>query len=296
MIRRAVIGVLIAWWVAPGCDRAPRGALPTDSGPRLAVLSPALCQTLRDLGAADRVVARHGWDSYSPGELPVAGSETGLDYEVLLRVRPTHVVMQTGAQQFPPRLEQLARDHGWEIVGIPVLRLDDVRASIARLGRCAGAAPSAVASAESTFDRALSNRPGFAGRAGSVLTLAGVDPPAVMGPGSFHYELVERLGAVALPREGAAFIQLSLEDVAKLDPDSLVLVLPGASSEGDAPAWRSTLGPLARLSLRCVREGRVALLNDPLGQLPATSLARVADSLADTVATWTPLTPGSVQP
>jgi ABC-type Fe3+-hydroxamate transport system substrate-binding protein len=268
--------------LALGCDRAePPAAKPDPSHnakpatPRLAVLSPAFAETLRGLGAADRIVARHGWDSFSPSAIPPVGNEGGIDYESLLKTNPTHVIMEGGAKDPPSRLSQLAKDHGWTILRIPNLTLDDIANATAALAKAAGIAPEIAQDAADRFNAAFAREDAIAPRAGRVLILIGTDPPAVMGPGSFHYEMVERLGADAIPNEGAPFIQWSVEDVLKSDPDTLILILPGA--EADDPA--ANLGPLAKLNLRCVQRKAVIVITDPKAHLPATSLAEVAPKL-----------------
>ncbi len=282
----ALIFGLLASAIA-GCDRAPSApAQSADPSVRLAVLSPALAQTLRDLGLGEQIVARHGWDSISPQTIPPVGGETGLDYEALLRARPTHVILQASAQGVPPRLAQLATEQHWKVTSIPLLKLDDVRAGIAGVWAAAGRVDEPPAQVLADFDRALQPRPALKSRLGRVLILAGTDPPGAMGPGSFHFELVERLGGSCVPNTGAAYIQLSPEDVLKLDPDTLVLLAPGALRQFGPAGLTALLGPLNKLGLRCVRDNRLIVVSDPACQLPATTLARVADTIARQAAAW----------
>jgi ABC-type hemin transport system substrate-binding protein len=267
--------------LATGCDRAePPAAKPDPShtanprAPRLAVLSPAFAETLRGMGAGDRIVARHGWDSFSPPTIPPVGNEGGIDYESLLKTNPTQVIMEAGAKDPPARLSQLAKDHGWTILRIPNLTLDDIAHATAALANAAGVDPAIATDAADRFNAAFTRDETLAQRAGRALILIGTDPPAVMGPGSFHHEMVERMGADAIPNDGAPFIQWSVEDVLKSDPDTLVLILPGATT--DDPA--ANLGPLAKLNLRCVERKAVVVITDPKAHLPATSLADVAQA------------------
>lgn len=282
-----------------GCDHAPTPEAEPTPGtartPRLAVLSPALAQTIRDLQRESTIVARHGWDSFTPPAIPAAGSESGIEYEILLRARPTHVLLQTGAKELPPRLVELATQGGWSIETVPALSLDDVRSSIIRLAELCAAEPGHAKRLEDKFDKAFVLRTDFELKAGRVLILAGTDPPGVMGPGSFHFELVRRLGGTPVPDQGAAYMQLSLEDVARLDPDSLVLLLPGYTSDTNPP-WRDALGPLDKLSLRCVAQGRVVLITDDRCQLPASSLADTANEVAAQVGAWAARPTGTPNP
>lgn len=295
---------------SPGCGDpgdASFGGVPDDE-PRLVVMSPGLAMILRDLGLADRIVGRHGYDRVTPSSVEVAGDETRLDYEALLRVNPTAVILQDGGRPTPERLTDLARERGWAIHRVPVLALDDVRSAIGtmdRLGRGAGAeGPEGSAASERarelvrSFDAALAERAGLAERMGRTLVLGSTDPPGAMGPGSFHYELVARLGAEPAPAAGSAWMNLSVEDVVRLDPDSLVLVMPGAPEWADGGGDRGgdrggVLGRLSEVGLRAVSTGRVVVVRDEHGQLPSTSLIGVAQRVAEAGLGWEPIGGGA---
>lgn len=292
MLRRRWMPVplTIALAAMCGCDQSTATiptAQPPPTAPRLAVLSPALAQTLRDLGAERTIVARHGWDSFTPASIPPVGNEGGIDYESLLKSRPTHIILQSGAKENPARLEALSGQYGWHIIRVPTLTLNDISAGIAPLAEAAGASDQTRDALAASFRAAFDPIDGMKNRAGRVLVLAGVDPPTVMGPGSFHYEMIERLGADAVPDDGAAFIQWNVEDVIRCDPDTLVLMIPGA--DDSAEALPAALGPLARVGLRCVSANRVVVVSDPKCHLPATSLAGIADRLGDSLIALQPV-------
>ncbi|MFM9957070.1 MAG: ABC transporter substrate-binding protein [Phycisphaerales bacterium] len=282
-----LVGLASAVVAVGGCDRSEaRGgkaeAKAAAGEVRLVVLSPALAETLRELGQGEKIVGRHGWDSFTPREVPAVGNEHGLDYEGILKVRPTHVVVQAGARDTPARLAELATQEGWTITRVALLTLDDVAASVGVLGGVSGAEASRVAAVEQSFRGAFERRAELVGTdAGRVLVLAGVDPPSVMGPGSFHFEMVERLGGDAIPDEGTPYIQWSVEDVIKADPDVLVLMLPGGEKQSASAEPSANLGPLARAGLRCVENGAVVVVTDTKGHLPAVSLGAIAKQVGD---------------
>jgi ABC-type Fe3+-hydroxamate transport system substrate-binding protein len=167
-----------------------------------------------------------------------------------------------------------------------MLTLDDVRAALTRLDELTGGPSDRGRELRAAFDAALSPNPETAAALGHVLCLAWTDPPGVMGPGSFHAQLIHALGATAVPAEGTPYIEWSVEDVVRTDPDSLVLLRP--DSEDDL---ETALGPLARMNLRCVREGRVIIVRDPLCHTPSTALAGVAEFIAAEVRRWPPRAP-----
>lgn len=262
------------------CGEAEQPAeVPDTGGPRLAVLSPALAITLRDLGHADRIVARHGWDMATDASVPVAGDQRGIDYEVLLGVEPDTVVMEAGAEPTPARLVALGEEHGWRIVRHPMLTLADVRSAILEMDAVArggegdgGRAGALVAS----LDEATRQKDGLRARGGRVLMLVSAGPPGVLGPGSFHYEIGASMGLEMLPREGAAFINMGLEEVRSLEPDTVVMIVPGAAEDELA----TLIEPLKGLGMRAVREDRVILLSGEEWLTPSTAMIGFAEELA----------------
>jgi len=255
---------------------------------RIALLSPAFAVILRDLDRDDVIVARHGFDEVLPKSIPVCGDQTGIDYEALLRTNPTHVLLERSAAGIPNRLQELARERMWELIDLPMLSLDDIVSAISALD-CVSrgveqSAPLSEAGSQLLIraERAWSERPGFQARAGRILAVAWTDPIGVMGPGSFHHQLVARLGGVPVPTTGSAYISLSAEDVARLDPDAIVLFMPGA----DESHLNELLGPLARVDLRAVKAGRVVLITHPLAHSPSSALIEVADQFTERVNSW----------
>ena len=80
----------------------------TEGAPRIVALGPSVGIILQDLGLEELVVGRHGWDLALDPDLPVCGDLNGIDYENLIGVRPTHVLLEWGSQEVPRRLEQEA--------------------------------------------------------------------------------------------------------------------------------------------------------------------------------------------
>ena len=287
-----VIGVLAS--IAPGCGSGHEGAdgaAPAGGeGMRLAVLSPALTIILDDMRLRDRIVGRHGFDLVLDPSVPVVGNELGLDYEALIRVAPTHVLVETNERGIPPRLESLATKHGWTVLAIPLDEsVEQIRAAVAELDRNLPGSDRGerVARLEEEMNRAWRVREGLGARMGRALLLVGVDPPGVLGPGSFHFDLLERLGAHPVPEQGAMFIQMPVEQVVKLDPDSIVLFMPGTEEDPS-----EALGVLGRVGLRAVAQGRVMIVRNPYCLTPSTAMIGVADEIADKAGAWAPLPPG----
>jgi len=207
------------------------------------------------------------------------GDQSGLDYETLLRVDPTDIVLERSAQEIPDLLLEYAGDRGWRIHTVPMLTLGDIRSSIGVMDRISSGAEETTPAGErllDEFDSAMAPAGSPGAPLGRTLPVMATDPVGVMGPSSFHAQLLASLGATPVPREGDAYITLDAEDVIRMDPDSIVLIMPGQ----DAGSIGSALGPLADVGLRAVESGRVLLVNHGHALTPSTSLIGVARDLA----------------
>lgn len=275
---------------------------------RLAAVSPALAITLRDLGLADSIVGRHAWDMVVDLKVPIVGDQATLDYEALLGTKPTHVLLEWGVRPVPERLTELAEKHDWRVKSWSLLSYQQVRASFGEIaafvaqGRPeAEAATLAARAVELTerLDGACAPRP-MAARAGTVLLLNSVAPPAALGPGSFHQEILERLGGRAATTSGGAYIQMHMEDILRLAPESIVLIEPrdprggggGGAAAGtdvgtnDWPTMERKLGAIAKLQIPAIRERRVALIDDPLCLTPSSAMIGFAEKLGAILERW----------
>lgn len=275
---------------------------------RLAVLSPALAVIVRDLGLEPRMIARHGYDVWSSSELPVVGDQAGVDYEALIEAAPTHVLTEWGTRPLPPRLESLAKDRGWKVENYSTLTLADLRKTTERIASLDADQPAwDVHPLKLAMDRAWSTRAEGLERAGRVLLIISAEPTAAsLGPGSAHHEILKLIGGVPAIRTGLPYQELDAEDVLHLAPEAIVLIRPRVPDreqrragdrprdEGraagvrqlDADAIRSELGPMARLPIPAIRDGKVGMIDDPLALLPSTSLIGFADELASLLRTW----------
>ncbi|QYK48289.1 MAG: ABC transporter substrate-binding protein [Phycisphaeraceae bacterium] len=285
------------------CTRSPNSApkVPGIGPPRLAALSPALAITLRDLGLTESIVARHAWDMALDISLPIAGDQSSLDYEALITTRPTHVLLEWGERPVPDRLLRLATTHDWKVRSWSLLSYTQVRSSLAEIaGFIASDMPTAQSLALSSRAEELASRLDLAcgrreasARAGRVLLLHSVLPPAALGPGSFHHEILERLGGIPALTTGNPYVQLHMEDLLDIAPDAIVLIQPRdpreTASEPAPSTWieiEQRLGAISRLSIPAVRERRVAIISDPFSLTPSTAMIGFAEEFASILARW----------
>ena len=317
------VGVLVVAFAAiAGCNRSPapgaqaetpRGDVQRTGAVRLAVLSPAIAATLNELGLGELVVAKHDYDLVLGDDVPGFGHNEAIDYETLLSAEPTHVLLEERRQGVPERLASLADERGWIVRSHPLRTIDDVAAVADDLALTFGTVnfepsanpgPSGVPGMDRiqvpderlgrelpSADLARAMRPVEGAAAiGPVLLLASVDPPAAVGPGSFHHDILVRLGGVPAIAEGSAWMELDAEDVLRLGPAAIVLIEPRAlgsdDGEGGADATRARLGTVGQLPIPAVTEGKLATIDEPLALLPSLSMVVFAEELRAVLGEW----------
>lgn len=277
------LGALLAGALAVACQRSDAPADDTAAAPptpRIVSLSPALSRTLLDFGLGDRVVGRTPFCSFLDQAIPVVGSLYDVDYERLIRLDPTHILVQRPRSGLDPQLDQLARERGWTIGQWSINTIEDIEASIRELpGTLYGDRPQPRAEATrraaellNEIASALSPGGGELWR-GRTLLVSNTDPVLVFGRGTYLDDILSALGGSnAVTRAGWA--ELSLEDVVRLDPEAMILV-----REAGTRVPREAAGALAALDITAVAERRIAVLIHPDANLPSSGVIGVAREL-----------------
>ncbi len=284
---------LLSAWIAAmvalalvACSKREGGATKPNGQTRIVALSPGVALTLRELGLADRIVGRHAFDLALPRSILVCGDQGGIDYETLIAARPTHVLLQWGRRDLPERLVDLANAHHWRVESVDALSLDDIADATRRMGAAFDGVPGVREATDRALERmrrAWSSRGEGVARAGRVLLLASVRPAAALGPGSWHHDILVRLGATPALASGSPYQSLDDEDLVRLDADAIVAILPrdpfapDESAQHDGP---DPLSALRRLRLKAIEGGRAAVIDDPHAFVPGPHMAAFADELA----------------
>lgn len=252
---------------------------------RIVSFSPAISRTLVDFGLMREIVGRTPYCEALPGDIPVAGDLLNVDYERLIRLRPTHLLIQppaaTGVQ---PRLLQLAERHGWVIGQWPLNDVADVLSLVDDLPAVLtspldifeddpGRFEARAAELEREIARLL--QPAAEAWAGTTLFLIGTEPITAIGTGTFLHEIWTSLGGVNLI-DRKDYPQLTLETLTRRAPEAIIFVRPGVSPATDP---HRLLGPIARSDLPALRHDRVAILRHEDAMLPSTGLIEVAEEL-----------------
>lgn len=305
VLRLARASILVALVLAGCSDPVAPAAKPTTGdradARRLIVLSPALAIICQDLGLEDQIVGRHDYDIALADSIAKVGDHLNLDYEAILRQRPTHIIAEAGLTQREPTLKRLASDRGFVVVEYPMLSLDDIAraADDLYLDLVAGGYPEPEATGgvmefsdpSKRFDitlpsaklaRAFSRDEEGFDSVGRILLLGSSDPPGAVGPGSFHHQLLERMGGACAIATGAAWQELDAESIVRLAPDAIVLFAPGRKNDDPSKA----LGFVAKLDTPARSAGRIGVITHPHALLPGTSLANIADDLRSMLAAW----------
>ena len=292
----AIVVVLIgavAWTARSGFSsgKPPQRPLVDDRGPRIVALSPALAIMLIDLGLSDRIVGRHGYDLALDKSVPVCGDQSTTDYEALIGTGPTDILLERGAGEVPPRMRSLAAANHWTISEFPLLALDDIPAAIRRLGDMF----------HRTDDPAFADRvrrmsaawsvPHAPINAGRILLLESIDPPAALGPGSFHYQILQRIGGTPAITSGKPYMTLDAEDILRMAPDGIILLMPRPPRTPAPPAptvetLRTCLGRLGTLDIPALRRGHIARIDDPYCLTPSTALLNFSEELERILKAW----------
>ncbi len=315
-----IILILIATLLLVSCSKSTPSSQNTDSTasenqsePRFAVFSPAIGVMLRDLGFEDDIVGRHSYDNALSESIPVVGSHIEIDDEMLIRVEPTILIFEDNTIEIPQRIRELAQQRGWAIWTYKLETIDDIANAVDDLYlKLVGFPRDANSDNDPTtfaidptqrFDielpsarlaRAWAPMGRDADIAGRTLLLAGTDPVGALGPGSFHAQMIDRMGIHNALTAGAMWQELDLEDLVNLAPDSIILFAPDAqrdSSIGEPRpmTWseiQERLGPIATLPIPAIQNHRVGVITHPQALLPSTTLAPVADEIRETLARW----------
>ena len=252
-------------------------------------LSPAVSRTLVDFGLDDLIVGRSPWCASLDPAIPVAGDLYAIDYERLIRLRPTHVLVQPPASTgLDPALQRLATEHGWVLGHWTSNTLDDITRMVVDLPgvlypddgpprtRTTACAEAILARIAITLSTPLSSPPSSNGVAGRTLLVADTEPVVIVfGRETYLHEALAALGGEnATTARGWA--ELSLEDVVRLDPDTIVLVRDRGPADVNP---LEAAGPLGTLDTTARREGRIAVLWHPDAKLPSSAVSDVIEEL-----------------
>jgi len=281
--------MVTAWMIVAilvcGCRQAEQPPAHTAGGLRIVSLSPAISRTLVDFGVEDAIVGRSAWCASLEAAIPVVGDLYDVDYERLIRLEPTHVLVQPPSTGLDPTLQRLAAEHGWIIGRWKFDTLDDIEQMVREVpgvlypqgGVSREAAAARAADLLNRMATALTPGPA-APWTGSTLLVADTEPAIlVFGLGTYLHDVLRALGGRNATTT-SGWSELSLEDIVRLDPEAIILVRNRGPADIDPI---EAAGPLALLNTTARREGRIAVLWHVDAMLPSTAVIDLADRMGE---------------
>ncbi len=94
------------------------------------------------IGALDTLVGASTYDHVllpdNKQDLPIVGDYLTFNYELIVSLHPTAMVVQMADDRLAPRLKEIAREAHIEVVNVKLDTIDDLIATARRLGKLAG--------------------------------------------------------------------------------------------------------------------------------------------------------------
>ena len=240
---------------------------------RIVSLNPATTEILFTIGAGSRLIGRTKYDLWpdSARLVPALGDGIRPNVEVVLGKRPDLVILYASEDNRGPA--ERFRAAGVNTLSIKIDHISDFRRTTALLGvilRDSARAQSVIDSVYRSLERVRTSTAALPRP--SVFWHVWDAPLITIGRGSFMNELVDIAGGrnVYADIEGPSK-SISLEDVAKRDPDFILAGPIGAATIRRDSRWRI---------VRAARDGRVLVVDTTLVARPSVRLGEAAVSLA----------------
>jgi len=185
-------------------------------GVRIISLSPGITNTLIDAGYEDLLVGRSPFCKQAKKDVPVVGDLCNVDYERLLLLTPTHVFVQQTASGVDPHLLKLGHDGVFDLHAWPLDRLDDIKQLYGDVTELIGKKRLQL-KVVTLKEHALPSKllvitQGMEGRAGLCF-----------GKDTYIDDLLQAIGVENVVQH-SGWISLSLEDIGRLEPESILVV------------------------------------------------------------------------
>jgi ABC-type Fe3+-hydroxamate transport system substrate-binding protein len=241
---------------------------------RIVSLNPTTTEILFAIGAGNRLVGRSTYDVF-PGEaksVADVGMPLRPNIEAVLAVHPDLVILYASADNRPAT--QRFQQAGVRTLALKIDSIAQFERDTRLLGRLTGDSAVAYAlvdSVASTLDRVQAAtktlpRP-------TVFIPTWDRPLIAIGGGSFLSQLLDIAGARNIYEDVAApSAVVTIEDVAKRNPDYVMTSPAAAPTIGTDPKWRA---------LSAVRQKHVLVYDTLLVGRPSVTLGAAARSIAD---------------
>ncbi len=202
---------------------------------RIVSMSPGITQTLVDLGLEEKIVGRSPFCNSIDQSVPVIGDYHDVDFERLLSLKPTVVLVQATQAQKNTHLKKLADSGSFSLHFWPLDSIDDIK-------QVYNKASDIFSDSPKEFEMSVSEVP-LAERVLIVTQGTDVSAGLCFGLNTYLDDVIKSMGLEnALEREG--WTMLSLEDVANLKPDRILIVSDTPIKEESIKGIRSLNIPM----------------------------------------------------
>ncbi len=265
-------------------DSNPPATFP--AGPRIISTVPAATLNLVLIGAAGHLVGVSKYDRlYLPDaqqNLPVVGDYQEMNYEQLVKLKPTVLIIQTLDSRIEPKLRDVAAAQQFELLNMHFENVGDIWSSVQALGKAADMEPQAqlaIAAAKADLrDIAAQYKDAPHPK---VVYLVSVSP---LEPGGGHSFVDEMITAAGGTNSGAVagdgYPDISRETLIKLAPDVLLIASP---DQPEAIANDPRLTPWQSLPIPAATRKRIYLVTDGNSLMPNIDIAKNVRALAQLI-------------
>lgn len=261
------------------CDRPAQPTVPD----AIVSLSPAATSLIVAIGGRDRLVGVSTYESDPRvAALPRVGDYENVDWERIRSLAPRHLITQVAPDRLPTGFVEQARKIDCAVRPIHIDRLEDIRVAIEQIGE----ELSLVSAARETWSTIRSDldavRAAHAGeRPVRTLIVTSDDGLGVAGVDNFLDDLLQVAGgtnAVGAGRPG--YFKLDREQLLKLDPEAIVLLLPDANADSASRA-RQTFEAMSDLA--AVKSNRLRVVTRGDSLMPNANVAQTARDFDDAI-------------
>jgi iron complex transport system substrate-binding protein len=256
---------------------------------RLVALSPSSVEILYQLELEDQLVGVSRFCAYPPeaSEKPVVGGYLDLDFESLLRLEPSCVILLKEQQILADRLESL----GIATILVDHASTQGITDSITTIGQAFGKKEAATTVVQAIQQRlqALAQTKSRSGPSPRILVSIDRDTSSsypnhliAAGQAGVHQEYITMVGARNAYDGPAAFPSLSREKLIHLNPDIIIdLIQDRVWHELGEEKLRAQWAAYSELD--AVRNGRIIILHEHQHMIPGPRFVDTVEAIAEAI-------------
>jgi iron complex transport system substrate-binding protein len=257
-------------------------------GKRVVSMSPSATLVARQIGGIDAFVGVSTFDAMSlpeeMKELPIVGDYEKVNLELLLRLKPTSVVVFSALEKLPAGLRTQAEKKSFELKSLPFNTLEDLWKGTEELGRLTGreeAAKEKIAEAKNKI-AAVEKKVAAAKEKPRVLFVVSTTGRiAVEGYDVFFDDVIKLGGGINAGAEiGKQWVELDKEACIRLKPDVVIISAPGEppmqGEDSRVDLWKN-------LNIPAAKTGRIYLWTKSDGQMLSLRIGEMVQTMAETL-------------